>query len=60
MCEERKGPCRVVTRLFGSVVALLAGECLVLILYMTPLDFIQIDKRGGMRRSRDGEIERRQ
>jgi hypothetical protein len=56
MCGEMKDPCRVVTRLFGSVVALLVGECPVLILYMTPLDFIQIDKRGGMRRSRDGEI----
>ena len=58
MCGERIGPCRVVTPLFGSVVALLAGGCSVLILYITPLDFIQIDRRGGVRRARDGEIER--
>lgn len=31
-----------------------------MILYTTPLDFIQINKRGGVGRARDGEIERRQ
>ena len=60
MCGERIGPCRVVTRPFGSVVALLAGGCPELILYTTPLDFIQIDKGGGVRRARDGEMERGQ
>lgn len=60
MCGETIGPCKVVTRPFGSVVALLAGGCPVLILDTTPLDFIQIDKRGGVRRAGDGEIERRQ
>jgi hypothetical protein len=59
MCGETTDPCKVVIRLFGSVVALLAGGCLVLILYTTPLDFIQIDKCGGVGRARDGEMERR-
>lgn len=59
MCGETTGPCKVVIRPFGSVVvALLAGGCPILILYTTPLDFIQIDKRGGVRRARDGEMER--
>jgi hypothetical protein len=60
MCGETIGPCIVVTRLFGSVVVLLAGGCPVLVLYTTPLDFIQIDKPGGVRSARDGEIERRE
>lgn len=58
MCEETIGPCKVVIRLFGSAIALLAGGCLVLILYTTPLDFIQIDKRGSVRRAGNGDVER--
>jgi hypothetical protein len=58
MCGETIGPCKVVIRLSGSAIALLAGGCPVLILYTTPLDFIQIDERGGVRRARNGEMER--